>query len=48
MKVTPKPTYLPPRASERSLILGHTVLSVSVRVPGATITSADEEEWTVY
>ena len=47
MKITQKVAYLPPQASVHSLYVGHSVLSVSVRVPGATITSADEEEWIV-
>ena len=47
MKKTPKPIYLSPQASLRSLLVGHTVLSVSVQVPGATISEVEEEEWIV-
>ena len=47
MKKTPIPFYVSPRVSEKSLLVGKTVLSASVQVPGATIDDVTEEEWEV-
>ena len=48
MKKTPITIYVSPQVSEKSLLVGKTVLSVSVQVPGATIEDVSEEEWEVH
>lgn len=39
--------YVSPQVSEKSLLVGKTVLAASVQVPGATIPDVEEEEWEV-
>ncbi len=47
MKKTPITVYVSPRVSEKSLLVGKTVLSASAQVSGATIDDVTEEEWEV-